>query len=195
MSLKVPCKKWMSAPQLSSEYVEGARSFIKFTQNSLAEELDWYCCPCLICHLCQKRTAESIYEHIICNGIDLSYTSWVHHGEPFSKNSSSASVLQPEVMFPRTEEMINDTFRHCHPSDVSACLDEVQDEDEVEPMNNHEDVQNNPQEDANYKKLIADALQPMYPSCKAEDSKLSATIELLSSKVRYQISDNGFTEI
>lgn len=68
------------------------KSFIKFTQLCLGEKVDWYCCPCLVCCLNVKNTAESLYEHIICNGIDTSYTRWIYHGEPFPKNRSTLRV-------------------------------------------------------------------------------------------------------
>ncbi|KAL5728766.1 hypothetical protein ACHQM5_001811 [Ranunculus cassubicifolius] len=204
-----PRKEWMNARLLSDEYVEGAKAFIKFTQQCLGEKVDWYCCPCLICHLDVKNTAENVYEHLICNGIDTSYTRWIYHGEPFSKNRSTTRVpkhpnLRKETRQSRLGAMINEVFGRSHPDNLDACLDEVEDNGGAQYMDESEDAvenalgentNNNPKEDIRYKKLMEDALQPLYPSCKEEDTKLSAVIELLSMKAKYRISNDCFTTL
>ncbi|XP_026384874.1 uncharacterized protein LOC113280469 [Papaver somniferum] len=49
--------------------------------------------------------------------------------------------------------------------------------------------------DADFRKRILDALQPLYPDCGGEHTKLSTVIELLSLKARYQCSNIFFTEL
>ncbi|XP_026384704.1 uncharacterized protein LOC113280271 [Papaver somniferum] len=49
--------------------------------------------------------------------------------------------------------------------------------------------------DINYKKRIEDSMQPLYPSCDGQHTKLSATIELLSMKARHNCSDGFLTEL
>ncbi|PIA32098.1 hypothetical protein AQUCO_04600036v1 [Aquilegia coerulea] len=176
MSLTLANKEWMKAVMLSPEYIMGVRSFIKFTQESLGKEYDWYYCPCVKCRNSEKKTADNVFEHLICNGVDKSYTSWIHHGESVSRsginyrNVSSSTNIHEDDMFPRMEDMVNDSLGRIHPNDLNACLDEVQDEDGVE-------VIYNAQEDIKYKKLMKDALQPLYPFCQSEHSKLSVTIK------------------
>ncbi|KAF5205052.1 hypothetical protein FRX31_005361, partial [Thalictrum thalictroides] len=62
------------------------------------------------------------------------------------------------------EDMVNDTLGRAHPYDFDACLHEVHNENDIEASSNLE-------KDNRYKKLMEDALQPVYPSCQAEHSK------------------------
>lgn len=208
MSSARPSKLWMHAELLSEEYINGARLFIKFAQDSLGKEGDWYCCPCVTCQNGEKSTAESIYEHIICKGIDKSYTVWVHHGEPFPQKSvkirahRTSSLIDHGVVSPRVEDMVNDAFGRTSPNDLNACLNEVQNENNAQYLNDedvsniaHDEAHNNIEDEVKYRKLMEDALQPLYPSCNDKDSKLSSTVELLSMKSRHRWSDRSFTEL
>ena len=60
---------------------------------------------------------------------------------------------------------------------ASICSDEDNHQEDGE---GHDGTSKNVQ----YKKLMEDAMQPLYPSCKIEDTKLSVTVELLSMKAR-----------
>ena len=38
-------------------------------------------CPCIICQNQCFQPPAIVYEHLVMNGIDPSYTNWVFHGE------------------------------------------------------------------------------------------------------------------
>ena len=78
-------KEWMKAPRNSIESLEGIESFFNFIKAN-KEELgddDWYCYPCVKCRnlIRGKKTLSEIHTHLICHGIDKTYTTWIHHGE------------------------------------------------------------------------------------------------------------------
>ncbi|XXG46353.1 hypothetical protein AAC387_Pa02g1219 [Persea americana] len=138
-----PSKEWMTAPRLSNEYLEGIESFFDFVgakKHKLGGD-DWYYCPCVKCCnlIGRKRTLRDIRTHLICDGIDTTYTTWFHYGEihPHSRvNVGNGSGN--EDAFPRMVDMVNDLFGHVHGENAveaqvggcsSADCDEANDEE------------------------------------------------------------------
>ncbi|KAL5698977.1 hypothetical protein ACHQM5_029945 [Ranunculus cassubicifolius] len=184
----------MSARLLSDDYVKGAKAFVRFTWDNIGKDVDWYCCPCLKCHLDVKNTTKVMYEHIMCNGIDPSYTRWVHHGEPFPRNNvrvpSNPTSIGNHIVVPRVEDMVNDIFGRSHPDHL--IMDDLGEHDQNNPT---AETHGDSEENTKYRKLMEDALKPLYPLCHDQDTRLSATIELLSIKSRHRMSDDYFTEV
>ncbi|XP_058077117.1 uncharacterized protein LOC131225557 [Magnolia sinica] len=189
MASMTPCKNWMRAGRLTVEYMEGVVTFLKYVkQNSNGE--DWHSCPCAkCCNIRGKMTLETISEHLVFNGIDQTYTTWFLHGEQRLETSASTFVdNRNEDVLPRMVDLVNDAFGHFQPIELDACMDEVNNGDDIEA---HDELG----DEARYRKLMEDAKQPLYPSCKPEHTKLSVTVELLSMKARFRWSDNSFTEL
>ncbi|KAF1870733.1 hypothetical protein Lal_00026487 [Lupinus albus] len=70
----------MSFNRLTKEYEDGVKSFVKFAYEN-AEHSDRIVCPCLKCCYSNRVTAVELKVHLICHGIDQSYTCWTRHGE------------------------------------------------------------------------------------------------------------------
>ncbi len=69
----------MSANRASKEYREGVKEFVEFAVAH-AKDSSNIICPCLKC--CYGAVSvEHLQDHLICNGIDESYTCWTMHGE------------------------------------------------------------------------------------------------------------------
>ncbi|KAF6155226.1 hypothetical protein GIB67_019752 [Kingdonia uniflora] len=82
-----------------------------------------------------KNDLEHIHEHLIINGFDTTYTTWIHHGDQFSRsNVNSQSSTLPtnnvEDPCPPLVFMVNDILEHL-PNEVNV-EDEVNDEAHVE---------------------------------------------------------------
>ena len=195
-------KEWMMAPRLSNEYLKGVEDFLEFlraNRQKLGGD-DWYCCPCVKCRniVGGKKTLRDIREHLICDGIDTSYTRWIHHGEIQSTSTVNIGTINNnEDAFPRMVDMVNDVFARIPNEDgveyhmggcAPTCMDETNHEEEVH-------AQDNSPEGIQYKKLMEDAMQPLYPSCRIDDTKLSVTVELLSMKARHKWSNKSFNEL
>ncbi|KAF6147377.1 hypothetical protein GIB67_003275 [Kingdonia uniflora] len=82
-----------------------------------------------------KNDLEHTHEHVIINGFDTTYTTWIHHGEQFSRSyvnsqSSTLPTNNVEDPCPPLVSMVNDTLEHL-PNEVNA-EDEVNVEAHVE---------------------------------------------------------------
>ncbi|KAF4365226.1 hypothetical protein F8388_017792 [Cannabis sativa] len=64
----------------SNEYKEGARSFVETIEKE-ANYPEKLLCPCKFCRNLSHQKVNLLYEHLVINGIDPTYTIWFHHGE------------------------------------------------------------------------------------------------------------------
>ena len=165
-------KEWMKAPRNSFEYLEGVESFIEFIRANKDElgDDDWYCCPCVKCRnlIREKKTLGEIHTHLICDGIDKTYTTWIHHGELHPRSHVNVGAgTNNEDSFPRMVDMLNDVFGRARNEgdpeshvggSTSICPDEANDQGFVEG-------QDDSPENIQYKKLMEDVVKPLYPSC------------------------------
>eukprot|EP00268_Persea_americana_P042645 TRINITY_DN4269_c1_g1_i3.p1 TRINITY_DN4269_c1_g1~~TRINITY_DN4269_c1_g1_i3.p1 ORF type:complete len:178 (-),score=24.01 TRINITY_DN4269_c1_g1_i3:633-1166(-) len=153
-------KEWMTAPRLSTEYLQGVEEFLEFlrvNKENLGGD-DWYCCPCVKCRniVGGKKTLRDIHEHLICDSVDTSYTTWTHHGEIYPPSCGSMdSTNHDEDAFPRMVDTVNDVFARVPIEDnveahmggnATACMDEDNNEEDVQ-------AQNNSPENIQYKKV------------------------------------------
>ncbi|KAF6156399.1 hypothetical protein GIB67_031520 [Kingdonia uniflora] len=134
----IPDKKWMKAPRGSREYMSGLELFIYFLIENRPNlgGADWYSCLCVKCRNRKgKNDLEHINEHLIINGFDTTYTTWIHHGEQFSRSyvnsqSSTLPTNNVEDPCPSLVSMVNDILEHL-PNEVNV-EDEVNVEAHVE---------------------------------------------------------------
>ncbi|KAF6143802.1 hypothetical protein GIB67_016723 [Kingdonia uniflora] len=123
----IPDKKWMKALRGSREYMSGLELFIYFLIENRPNlgGVDWYSCSCVKCRNRKgKNDLEHIHEHLIINGFDATYTTWIHHGEQFSRsyvNSQSRTLPANNVEdpCPLLVSMVNDTLEHL-PNEVNV---------------------------------------------------------------------------
>ncbi|XXG70359.1 hypothetical protein AAC387_Pa06g3148 [Persea americana] len=139
-----------------------------------------------------------IRTHLIGDGIDTIYTAWIHHGEIGSQNCAIARTSNyNEDVLPLMVDMVNDVFECVHDEDdakasvagsASPCMNETNDQEFAQS-------QDDSPENIRYKKLMEDAMQSLYPSCKIKHTKLSVIVEMLSMKAMHKWSNSSFTEL
>ena len=82
-------KEWISNDRLSHEYEAGVESFLRFAVKSVVDPKA-ICCPCTSCGNLRKQSITTIGAHLYINGIDVTYHTWIWHGEhstsAYSKN-------------------------------------------------------------------------------------------------------------
>ena len=70
----------MRGKLFSIEYMNGVKQFMSFVKGKFSDNVE-ILCPCSRC-LNQKYLAQALVKkHILMNGMDNSYTRWIHHGE------------------------------------------------------------------------------------------------------------------
>ena len=70
----------MHGKLFSPEYMNGVKQFMSFIQGKFSDNVE-ILCPCSRCFN-QKYLAQALVKkHIRMNGMDNSYTRWIHHGE------------------------------------------------------------------------------------------------------------------
>jgi len=83
-------RSWMKASRLSDEYDNGVTDFLQFAERNLPNNNGMFLCPCVNCgNRCPEQTPEEIRNHLICEGISQTYTTWIWHGEALSNASVS----------------------------------------------------------------------------------------------------------
>ncbi|KAL5717025.1 hypothetical protein ACHQM5_010110 [Ranunculus cassubicifolius] len=162
-------KAWIHLVRTSKEYKDGARKFVN--DDVLRKNSDFISCPCRDCQNLFHRKSSIVYEHLVINGMDKSYTTWVLHGEEINSEK------------PRNE--FSETYNLC-----STIYEQdqyhVQDECDLESSRDKKNEE--------FIKMLSDVERPLYPGCK-KHTRLSSTVVLYKVKVKYGISNNCFTKI
>ena len=123
LQIMAPNKDWMMARRLCIEYLEGIESFFEFiiANKQRLGAADWYFCPCVKCRnvVRGKKILKDIRTHLICDGIDKTYTAWTFHGEAHPQNRVSVEANNSnEDELPRIKKVVMDG-----PSSVHNDLD------------------------------------------------------------------------
>ncbi|XP_073153118.1 uncharacterized protein [Henckelia pumila] len=161
-------KEWMSKSRLSSEYEHGVESFLKFAIKN-AEDREAISCPCTKCGNLKKKKVETIRAHMYSNGIDLTYHTWIWHGERSAMKNSNNDRNQKREDVPK--------FDAEEPIDmVHAAFDSYAE---------------NP---TTFKNLLEDAEKPLYPGC-SKFTRLFAVVKLFNLKAKYIWSDKSCTDL
>ncbi|XP_075515440.1 uncharacterized protein LOC142550088 [Primulina tabacum] len=161
-------KELMSKDRLSREFDVGVEFFLQFSLKN-AIHYDAIPCPCARCGNLRKKNVETIRAHLYCNGMDLTYYTWIWHGERSTKENSMNDNDQ-------VEQDEHKSFSE-EPIDMVHCV--------------YESYAENPSQ---FNKLLEDADKPLYPGC-AKFTKLSAVVKLFNLKAKYSWSDKSFTDL
>ncbi|GAU23276.1 hypothetical protein TSUD_281710 [Trifolium subterraneum] len=109
---------WMNCKPLSDEYEEGVDKFIKFAFEKLPDNNGRFYCPCMKCFNVSKLHFELIKSHLICHGVNQSYTKWIWHGELVTEPIASNTNVVDVDMNDRLDDMIRDigpeSFQRAH---------------------------------------------------------------------------------
>jgi len=147
----------MFASRLSKEYEDGVKEFRRFVVEH-AKNPSRIICPCLKCCHSRVVNVDELEAHLVCNGIDKSYSCWTKHGE----------------------NQKNDIAHNEHDSTSYAPqeTDTTYDFDQVEEIANiiEEDMRDCPQM---FDKLTMDAKTPLYNGC-TSFTRLSAVLKLFN---------------
>ena len=165
-------RKWMSSDRCSREYIDGVKEFIRFAREH-TNEPNKILCPCLSCCYGKRISPSDLLDHLVCHGIDQSYTRWTRHGE---MDDTSSDRVHTTI----------DASNEFNPS--------MWDEDDglQEMLNAVEGVLHDcPKE---FEKLKGDAEKPLYPGS-TKYTRLLAVLKLYNFKARYGLSDSGFTAL
>ena len=73
-------RKWMSSDRCLREYIDGVKEFIRFASEH-TNNPNKILCPCLSCCYGKRISPLDLLDHLVCHGIDQSYTRWTRHGE------------------------------------------------------------------------------------------------------------------
>ena len=78
-------RKWMHCERTSAEYINGVKEFVEFAVARV-DDANKIVCPCMRCLYGKCVNPIDLMSHLICHGIDRSYTRWTQHGETDKAN-------------------------------------------------------------------------------------------------------------
>lgn len=122
-------------------------------------------CPCKKCQNLCHQNGETIVLHLLKDGMDMSYTTWIWHGEQLGKKGIDVEMTNTYSM----SRDVDDHYRGVHEN-----VDEQQDNC---PMN-----------------FVEDAEIPLYPGC-SKYTRLSAAAVLYKHKTMYGYSNKSFDNL
>ncbi|KAK7244185.1 hypothetical protein RIF29_39003 [Crotalaria pallida] len=164
-------RKWMFANRLSTEYEEGVKEFIRFAVE-YAENPSEIICPCLGCCHRERVSEDELEDHLVCNGIDQSYTCWTKHGEARDQSKG----LGKNAKYVSGDDDAN----------IFGGVDFDEMANVVE-----EDLRDCPEM---FERLTSDAEQPLYNGC-TDYTRLSTVLKLYKLKSSNGWSDKSFTDL
>ncbi|XP_022883480.1 uncharacterized protein LOC111400296 [Olea europaea var. sylvestris] len=153
--------------RVSKVYQRGARKFANMVQAN-AGNPENVICPFKCCKTLFHQHFDVMYGHLIINGMDPTYTTWVFHG----KKSNTASLPPQDVENLETYRMYRDAF--------------FQDHNSVEPEKEDREK--------DFSNLYEGVEIPLYFGC-TKYTRISTTVVLYKLKATYGIFDNGFNEL
>jgi hypothetical protein len=84
-------RSWVHARLFSHEYINGVKEFMSFIHGKFGEDEE-ILCPYSRC-LNQKYQHQAVVErHILMNGMESTYTRWIHHGENLDVYVDNCSI-------------------------------------------------------------------------------------------------------
>ncbi|XP_075515529.1 uncharacterized protein LOC142550176 [Primulina tabacum] len=185
-------KAWMDYPRGSLDYQVGIRNFLRYAFANTTDEVTKPC-PCRKCINSLNHDRETVYEHLMINGILQDYRIWNFHGEKLIVQSHDN--MRDEI---HNSGEVYDTVNH--ESMGQETLHDVFGMSEGSPMMNENytttstsrtPMQSNVEE---FYKLVEEGKQPLYAGC-TDFSKLTFLVELFQLKVSRKWSDKFFTTL
>ncbi|CAN0905118.1 hypothetical protein LINGRAHAP2_LOCUS23488 [Linum grandiflorum] len=86
-------KSWMKKKRFSIPYIEGVKSFMLFVEDNVGRDVEIHC-PCKHCLNVTKEPQEVVLAHLMFNGIDRRYTSWIHHVKRDQVSRENARLIE-----------------------------------------------------------------------------------------------------
>ncbi|XP_044499442.1 uncharacterized protein LOC123220908 [Mangifera indica] len=173
-------KSWMNLPRYSDKYMNGVNDFLD-KAFSLAAHGNVILCPCKKCHLRYWYCRNTVYEHLIIDGITPGYNDWYFHGEVLDSSMNIDDMGQSDKrdMGDDIDGLLHDTFRGVINEDIPC---------------NQEFREGQTDEAKKFFKLLEEGKEELYLGCQ-NFSKLSFTIRLYLLKCIHGISNVAITNI
>ena len=190
----------MRGKLFSPEYMDGVKQFMSFVKGKFSDNVE-ILCPCSRC-LNQKYLAQALVKkHILMNGMDNSYTRWIHHGEdlnvevieyvPAGDVHDSHNWSTDGIGVSVTEEDSNDI------DPLEAFLGDLhtaEAQEDREVGENEDGDTESCEQDTFFRIAMKEAKCMLYPGC-TKFSRFSFVVKLLHMKSLYRISNSAFTAI
>lgn len=178
-------KSWVRLERGCAEYKLRVRAWISYVEAVASFDGDIKC-PCKSCANGEWHDGETVYKHLVCEGIYRSYVDgpWVWHGEAFGIQQPMRAASREDT-HGEMADMINDLF----PSiDGHEGLSE--NETNAPPCENENNAPPQPLPDdvRRFHELLEEANQDLYPSCTGM-KKLEFLIQVFQNKCLYGWSD------
>jgi hypothetical protein len=194
-------RSWVHNTLFTTEYVNGVIEFMDFVKEKYPED-QTILCPCTKC-LNQKYLHQpNVKKHILMNGMDCTYTRWVHHGEDISVHVNEAPSPVPIEMCPAPIPIVDtdegsigvaENDNNCGDRLDSLLRDlqnaVVHDSESGDGNNEENDVPN--RKNSFLQDVIKEAKCQLVPGSKY--SKLSFVIKLLHLKSYYRVTNTAFS--
>ncbi|XP_059669134.1 uncharacterized protein LOC132314273 [Cornus florida] len=129
-------------------------------------------CPCRLCGNLRRQHFDIVFAHLVIEGMDPTYTTWVFHGEnpaTFIHSEGDENDMDP----PEAYEMYRDAYFDSDNDDVA------------DPMYERREVE--------FKKSLMEAETPLFPGCTKH--LISAIIILYKHKAAHNLLYTGFDEL
>ncbi|XP_039140530.1 uncharacterized protein LOC120277753 [Dioscorea cayenensis subsp. rotundata] len=203
-------KAWMEiSDRTLPQYEKGVNEFLDFAFKQLDEGRAARC-PCKKCNNNLFRTRQSIYEHLMLNGISKNYKHWYNHGEGLqyyseddNDDDDDANQSDKSDNEYGMRHMLSDLgyahANHVEKIDVQITNDAfVMDDNSAPNKEANDSFKGNPtspnKDAAIFFRLLHELEQDLYPGCE-ESSTLSFIVEVLNWKCLYKVSANAVDKL
>jgi hypothetical protein len=163
------------------------KGFMSLIHGKFGEKVD-ILCPCGRC-LNQKYLCQSLVKkHILMNGMDSSYTRWIHHGEKLD-----VEVIDDPVDV-HDRDMTEDDNYGVDPLEA-VLVDLNTAEEQTRHGGENQEADAEPHEQVSFFKIaMREAKRQLYPGC-TKFSRFSFVVKLLHMKSLYRISNSAFSAV
>jgi hypothetical protein len=169
----------------SQDYINGVKEFMSFIHEKFGEDEE-ILCPCSRC-LNQRYQHQTLVErHILMNGMESTYTRWIHHGENIDVYGNEHSAN--ELGISMTEHDNHDD------GNLNGLLQDLHTAEKDEEDGENENDAESSDKELFFKIVMKQAKGQLYPGC-TKFSKLSFVVKLLHMKSLYRICNSAFSAI
>ena len=89
-------KSWMYKERESVEWQTGMKDFLNFAFDD-AQPTSTVPCPCSKCLNVVQKKRRDVHSDLLHNGMELTYTKWIYHGEDSDEDSNSEDAVDDGV--------------------------------------------------------------------------------------------------
>jgi len=188
-------RTWVHRKLFSPEYIAGVKEFMSFVHRKFSENVE-ILCPCGRCLNQKYMNQAGVKKHILMNGMDSTYTRWIHHGENLDVDviDDPIHVHDVEDCSLHDVELTEDDNYGVDPleavlGDLHTAEEQTRHDGQIDEGNaDHQD------QDSFFKMAMREAKRQLYPGC-AKFSRFSFVVRLLHMKSLYRISNSAFSVV